>query len=322
MELTFLTPLAGALSLSALLPLFVYRERQRRAVAVRRTLGLPGLSTTKKAPTVLALVLVPVLLGLAAAQPVVDRAETRRERTDAQALFVLDTSRSMLASAGRDRATRLERARSAAISLQRSLPTIPVGLASFTERMLPYVFPTTDSRVVAATLADSMGIERARPVPAFSFAQQATTLGALTAVPTANYFAPTASTRLLVVFTDGETNDVSPTLARAFERRPQIETVFVRFWEPDERVYVTGVAERGYAPDPTSDGKLARVASLVGGRVFSEHGLDGARRAALRALGSGPTKSRRSEGDRIALMPYVTLAAVVPLAFLLWRRNL
>jgi hypothetical protein len=322
LELTFLTPFAGILALSALLPFFVYRERQRRAATVRRTLGLPGLAATKRAPTVLALVLVPSLLGLAAAQPVLDRAETRRERTDAQALFVLDTSRSMLASTGRDRATRLERARSAAISLQRSLPTIPVGLASFTERMLPYVFPTTDARVVAATLADSMGIERARPVPSFSFAQRATTLGALTAAPTANYFAPSASKRLLVVFTDGETNDVPPALARAFERRPRIETIFVRFWEPDELVYATGVAERSYAPDPTSQAKLARVASLIGGQVFSERALDDARSAAQRSLGSGPTTPRRSEGDRVALMPYVTLAAVVPLALLLWRRNL
>lgn len=321
MELIFLTPLAGILGLSALLPFFVYRERQRRAAAVRRTLGLLDLSASKRAPTVLALALVPALLGLAAAQPVLDRAETRRERTDAQALFVLDTSRSMLASAGRNRATRLERARSAAISLQRSLPTIPVGLASFTERMLPYVFPTTDARVVAATLADSMGIERARPVPAFSFAQRATTLGALAAVPQANYFAPTANKRLLVVFTDGETNDVSPALARAFARRPRIEAIFVQFWEPDERVYATGVAERGYSPDPSSHAKLARVASLVGGQVFSEQALGAARNAAQRALGSGPTKPRRSEGDRVALMPYVTLAAIVPLAFLFRRRN-
>jgi len=33
-------------------------------------------------------------------------------------------------------------------------------------------------------------------------------------------------------------------------------------------------------------------------------------------------RERRLEGERLALMPYVTLAAVVPLAFLLLRRNL
>jgi hypothetical protein len=322
LELIFLTPLAGALGLAAVLPFVVFLGRQRRAAEVRGALGLPGTSRSRRAPTLVALVLVPALLGLAAAQPVIDRTQTRSERTDAQALFVIDTSRSMLASSGRDGATRLERARSAAISLQTSLRTIPVGLASFTERMLPYVFATTDARVVAATLADSMGIERARPLPSFSFAQRATTLGALTAVPTANYYAPSATRRVLVVFTDGETNEVPPTLARAFQRRPRIETIFVRFWEPDERVYATGVAERSYAPDPTSEAKLARVASMVGGRVFSERALGAVRDAAQAALGSGPTRPRRSEGDRVALMQYVTLAAFVPLALLLWRRNL
>ena len=322
MELVFLTPLAGALGLAAVLPFAVFHGRRRKAAEVRGALGLTGASRSGTATTLLSLLLVPALLGLAAAQPVLDRTRARPERTDAQALFVLDTSRSMLASSGRDGTTRLERARSAAISLQTSLETIPVGLASFTERMLPYVLATTDSRVVAATLADSMGIERARPLPSFSFAQRATTLGALTAVPTANYFAPSASRRLLVVFTDGETNDVPATLARAFGRRPRIETIFVRFWQPEERVYATGVAERSYAPDPTSEAKLARVASMVGGQVFPEQALDAARNAAQRSLGSGPTISRRSNGERVALMPYVTLAAFVPLAFLLWRRNL
>jgi len=322
LKLTFLTPLAAGLALSALLPFLVFLERQRRAADVRRALGLPGVPRSSKAPLALALVLVPSLLGLAAAQPVIDRTESRPERTDAQALFVIDTSRSMLASTGRDGATRLERARSAAIALQTSLRTIPVGLASFTERTLPYVFPTTDARVLAGTLADAMGIERARPLPAFSFAQQATTLDALRAVPQANYFAPSARKRLLVVFTDGETDDVPPTLARAFQRRPLIETIFVRFWEPDERVYATGVAERGYAPDPTSHAKLARVASLLSAQVFSERSLGAARSAAQRYFGSGPTRPRRSGGERVALMPYATLAALVPLAFLLWRRNL
>jgi hypothetical protein len=322
LELTFLTPLAGGLAFAALPMLLVFLERQRRAAVIRRTLGMHEVSRAKKAPTALALVLVPSLLGVAAAQPVLDRTQTRAERTDAQALFVLDTSRSMLASEGAAGTTRLERARSAAISLQQSLQTVPVGLASFTERMLPYVFPTTDERVVAGTLADAMGIERPRPIPAFSFSRRATTLGALRAVPRANYFAPSARKRLLVVFTDGETNDVPRDLERAFQRRPRIETIFVRFWEADERVYATGVAERGYAPDPTSQAKLVRVASMVDGRVFSERALGDARDAARRFLGSGPTRPRRSGGDRIALMPYVTLAAFVPLAFLLVRRNL
>lgn len=320
MEVTFLTPLAGAFALAVLLPLLVFLERQRRSAAVRRALGLSN-ARAPRTP-VLALALVPLLLAVAAAQPVVGRTESRRERTDAQVFFALDTSRSMLASRGRRGATRLERARAAALSLQAALQQVPVGLASFTERVLPHVFPTTDAGVVRAVLADSMGIERPRPVPTFTFARNATTLGALAAFPRANYFAPSARRRLLVVFTDGETADVPASLARAFKRRPRLETIFLRFWEPDERVWATGVAERGYVPDPASAAALARVASLTGGRVFPEGDLGRAGAAARRHLGSGPTRSRTAGGTQVALMPYVTLAAFVPLAFLLLRRNL
>jgi hypothetical protein len=66
---------------------------------------------------------------------------------------------------------------------------------------------------------------------------------------------------------------------------------------------------------------LERVATAVGGRVYDEDDRGGVLVAAERAIGSGPTAERRVEGQRLALMPYVTLAALLPLAFLLWRRN-
>jgi hypothetical protein len=56
--------------------------------------------------------------------------------------------------------------------------------------------------------------------------------------------------------------------------------------------------------------------------VVSEDELGEVRDAARRFLGSGPTSDRSVEGERLALMPYLTLVAFVPLAFLLWRRNL
>ena len=227
----------------------------------------------------------------------------------------------MLASPSVGAPTRLERARRAALDLQRALPEVPIGLASFSERMLPHVLPTTDGRVLAGVLSDSMGIERPRPLPALSFAQQATTLDALAAVPTASYFAPSAKRRLLVVFTDGETRGVGPGLARAFQRRRRIETLVVRFWDSEERVYATGVAEPGYTPDKTSHEKLARASSVIDARVFAERDLDDASAAAKRSLGSGPTRPRSFDAERVALMPYLTLAALFPLGLVLWRRN-
>lgn len=62
--------------------------------------------------------------------------------------------------------------------------------------------------------------------------------------------------------------------------------------------------------------------SLVDTRVFSEGEFGEVRDAAGRFLGSGPTRTRELEGERLALMPYVTLAAFFPLAFILWRRNI
>jgi hypothetical protein len=52
----------------------------------------------------------------------------------------------------------------------------------------------------------------------------------------------------------------------------------------------------------------------------SEHDVGGAAAATRAALGSGPVKTVH-ETARLALMPYVTAAAFLPLAFLLWRRN-
>jgi hypothetical protein len=317
-EISFLTPLAGIFAATALVPLLVFIGRERRAQRIRTSLALDSTSLVARAPIVLALTLVPGLLGLAATQPVVDSTRTQPQRTDAQMFFVVDTSRSMLASASPRASTRFERARAAVGELRRAFPEVPAGLASLTDRVLPHLFPTTDARVFTATLANSMDVDR--PPPAL-FLQLSTALQALEAVPRSNYFAPTASRRLLVVLTDGETREVGPDLARPFQRRPQIETLFVRFWSADERIYETGAAESAYLPVTASGPRLARASSLVGGRVFSQYELVEVRDAAHRFLGTGPTTARSLEGERLALMRYVTLAAFVPLAFLLWRRN-
>ena len=322
MELSFLTPFAGCFAVAALLPLLVHRSRERRAAAVRAALGLGRPPRRARPPLAAALAFVPLLLGLAAAQPVVERSRTRPERTDAEILLALDTSRSMLASQSPRSTTRLERARDAALELQRALPDVPIGLASFGERMLLHALPTTDARVLGGVLGDSLGIERPLPLPQQSFARQGTTLDALAAATTASYFAPSARRRLIVVFTDGETRRVGRSLVRAFDRRRRVDTLIVRFWSPDERVYAAGVAEPGYRPDRASDALLAHASSVIGARVFGEDELDDLRLAAERVLGSGPTRPRSFEHERAALMPYVTLAALLPLAFVLRRRNL
>jgi hypothetical protein len=320
LDISFLTPLGGLLAVTALVPLGVHLARQRRVRRIRAALGLAGSPLASRLPLALALAAVPALAGLAAAQPVVETPESVQERTDAEAFVLMDISRSMLASGRPASATRFERAREVAMQLAGALPAVPVGVASFTDRSLPHLFPTTDRRVLETTLADAIDVER--PPAGLFFTEHATTFDVLAAFPQYDYFSPSARKRLLVVLTDGEGRELQADLAGPFRETPRIETIFVRFWSEDERIYETGVPEEGYEPDPASGGQLAHVASLVGGRVFDEASAAEAIGAARTLLGTGPTRERVLEGGRRALMPWITLAAALPLGLVLLRRNL
>jgi len=319
-ELSFLTPLGGAFALTALLPLAVFLGRERRARRIRAQLGLRHPSHRSRLPLLAALAAVPGLLALAAMQPVIETSRTVRERTDAEGFIVLDISRSMLAAAEADAPTRLERARLAAERLRERFPEVPIGLLSMTDRVLPHLFPTTDRRVFSATLEQAIGIER--PPPALFFSTTATSLDSLAGIPSRGYFSPSARKRLLIVLTDGESRPVGAELRGAFSRRPQIETLLVHYWERGERIYETGVAEPGYRPQRASEQILDRLATLIGGRVFRENATGELEAAAAAALGIGPTRERLIDDERRALMPYATILALLPLGFVLLRRNL
>jgi hypothetical protein len=135
------------------------------------------------------------------------------------------------------------------------------------------------------------------------------------------FFSPGVEKRALVVFTDGESQPVS-TLGTDFAATPKVDVTFVRMGEASERIYEGGVAEAGYMPDPAARVTLAAAAAAVQGRVVQESAIAEAAPAVRAALGTGPTSPRLIEGNRQALMPWVALLAVVPLGFVLYRRNL
>lgn len=319
MGVSFLTPVALLFGLLAALPLAILVGRRRRAARIRTALGLSG--GTGRSWLVLAgcLAAVPVLVGVAAAQPVVTSARTVPQRSDAEVFVVVDTSRSMLASSGDGEPTRFERARDEVVALQEQLADVPIGLASFTDRVLPHLFPTVDQRVFRETTREALGIER--PPPSTSFGTNVTSLDALGVVPTLAFFRPKVQKRALVVFTDGDSQPVS-TLATDFAQAPRIDVTFVHMGDASERIWESGVAEAGYSPDPAAADTLAAAAVATEGRVLEEGEVSGAAAAVRAALGAGPTTPRRIEGHRQALMPFVALLAVFPLGFVLYRRNL
>lgn len=320
MGLSFLTPVAALFALLAAAPLAAFAGRQRRLARVRAALRLAAPSRRSWLLLGVCLAAVPVLVGIAAAQPVVTSARTVPERSDAEVFVVLDTSRSMLASSSPGAATRFERARGEATVLQERLPDVPVGLASLTDRLLPHLFPTVDQRVFQETMREAVGIER--PPPSTSFGTKVTTLDALGAVPTLGYYRPQAKKRALVVFTDGESQPVTDVLSSDFSGRPHVDVMFVHVGDASERIYESGVAEAGYRSDPTAGAILTGAAARVHGRVLAEGNVDGIAATVRGSLGTGPTVGRRIEGSRRALMPVVAMLAVLPLGFVLLRRNL
>jgi hypothetical protein len=317
-SITFLSPFGALLALGALLPLVAFFGVRRRASRVRGVLGLSRPARRHVLAPLAAVVLAGVLLGTAAAQPVLERTSTRRVRTDVEAFFVVDVSRSMLAQSGQGSPTRLARAKAAATDLRDALSDIPVGLASLTDRLLPHVFPGSDTDVFQATLDRSLGIER--PPPRTAFASLATDLNALTTLKTLRFFTPGLEKRLVVVFTDGESQPVARArLGVLFKQEPAIDLIFVHLWDEEERVYTRGVPEPQYTSDPSARTVLEGIAASTGGGVFDDTSMGVVAERARRLLRTGPTVVEGEERGRDALAPYLALAAFLPLGLLLWR---
>ena len=319
MSLTILTPLGALLALCLVGPLVALRRIRRRARGARVVLGVTEPPRVLLVP-LLGLVLGGALLALAATQPVFAWTRDRTVRTDAEAFVVLDVSRSMLAQQSPDSSQRIERAKAAARELRAALPDVRVGIASLTDRVLPHLFPSADEKVFQATLDRSLAIEH--PPPRASFLTGATSLNALATLRGLRFFSPSATSRLAIVLTDGESDPVSNArLGGLFRRTPPIEVVFVQFWNEDEHVFSRGVPEPQYEPDPSARATLDRLAASVHGSVYSEGQVGAAARKARKDLGSGPTVVQGEKAGKVALAPYLAMAALLPFGLLLWRRD-
>jgi hypothetical protein len=316
-DVSFLTPLAGLVTVAAAVPLVAFVRSEQRAVRVREALRLapPGGSQRN---TVAAIVVLAVLVGIGAAQPVLEETQEHAARSDAQAFFVIDTSRSMLAADEPGGTTRFERARDAALRVRDGLSTVPIGIASITDRVLPLLFPSANRDSFASTLSLALGVDR--PPSSEAGDIRATRFGALAAVAARNFFGD-AERRLVVVCTDAETaafdaNAVANDFAQA-----NVQLLVVRFWRPGERVFGPEGSPEPYEPDPASSDSAERLVAATGGRAFDEDELGDAIRAARDVVGEGDTVVRTVKTDIDPLAPYVFLLALAPLGFLLYRRN-
>jgi hypothetical protein len=320
MSVGFLSPAAALAGLVVTLTVAVLVATERRSRRVVRALGLLPRRRRAALPVAAALVAVGGVVALALAQPVVSGVRTQEARTDAEVIFVVDITRSMLASRRRGDATRFDRARADAKTLRAALAEVPAGLSSLSDRLLPHLFPSASVNTFTATVDRVVGIER--PPPDRAKRGVATQFGGLAALATQNYYGESARRRVAIVLSDGEslpfgTDFVGPMLERA-----HVTPIFVHVWAPDERVYRAGGGIERYRPEPATDVRLRQIAAALGGSAFDESELDKAAAAARQAIGDGPVGPWGQELQTRTLSVYAMPFLFVPLLYVLWRRNL
>jgi len=316
--MTFLSPLGALVALAVVLPLGAYAllELRSRRVSERIGLTLPPLRSRLGIPAALAVVA--AFLGIAAAQPVISGTRSHTGRSDAQVYVLFDVSRSMLARSSAGAPDRLQRAKQLALRLRHGVPDVPFGVVSLTDRVLPHLFPTLDPNVYESVVRDAVGIERPPPSGTEDLATDYSSLGD---VGTNNFYGAGAAKRVLVIFSDGESKYFDDALLKKDFDKGNVHVLFVHLWGPDEKIYLgRDNVDPGYRPDPQSNQAVQRIAASGGGEVLGED--PGALVSRTKGfLGTGPQTSVREQRTRVSLGPYVALMALLPLGFVLLRRN-
>jgi VWA domain-containing protein len=294
----FLTPRAALLAPMAIVPLAAFVVASRRVERVRRILRLPPPPASRGRERVLLLAAIVLLLVVAAMQPVVRTRTGLRARTDAQVFIVLDTSRSMAATPKPGAPSRLDEAKRVALTLGARLHGVPLGVATFTDRVLPDLFPTSDTGAYDSAV-EAVGIESPPPRDTNTVA---TTFDALSQTGTEGFFAPSAQRRAVVLVTDGESRPFDPATIADTLRSRHIALSVVRV---------------GGAGDRDARLNVARLAEAVGQAPGADAGA-----GAARAVGSGPTHVVGIEPRVRSLSPIFAVLALAALAALLGARAL
>jgi hypothetical protein len=258
------------------------------------------------------------LLALAVMQPALRSRSSQPVRRDAAVFVVVDTSSSMQAAPGPRAPTRLTQAKSLAIAIGASIPGIPVGVATFTDRVLPNLFPTVDSAAFSSTVR-SLRIESPPPREQ---SRVATDFGPLAAVRRSDFFTPAQTRRALVLITDGESGPFDGSvLARSLSARPAVHVFVLRVGAGGDRLYRRdGTPGGSYRADPRGARRqIGQLVSVTGGKQFAT-AADAA--SALRSFaGSGPSDRLASQPTTRSLADFVALASVLPLIVVLRNRN-
>ena len=345
LALELLDPTMLALAVVAVLPLAAGVAGLRNSRGATRTLGLSPAPLGRALVPLVAAALACIAGAAAAAQPVLETTDARKQRTASEVVFVVDVSRSMLAASSPEGPTRLERARRVVRSLRASIDDVPAGITGLTDRALPYAFPTGDERTFENVLARSVAPDAPPPITFYSIV--ATSFAPLGTLGRAGFFSPTARYRTCVLVTDGEARTggeepeseggrgltpATPSLAPAPDQsastaEPSTDPaasggavgsprgcrlVAVRVGGNADRIYgPDGVVEAQYRPEAAAASTVERFAEAAGGEAFTENDLGGAADALRRAAEQGPVAEVARRSSTRALAPYLAALAAL-----------
>lgn len=189
-----------------------------------------------------------------------------------------------------------------------------------TDRVVPSLFPTGNDEVFTASVEDALTI--GQPPPR-GYDKVGTLFAAVDTFASDTFFARSVKHRVAIVLTDGESRpfdvaDVRQELAGG----PPVTFVIVRIWSSRDRVWLGKTPAADYRADPASERRTEDLARATGGEIFPPDNVDGIVGAVRKAVGSGPVVERGQLLRVVGLGRWFALAAVFPLGYLLWRRNL
>ena len=248
-QIVFLTPRAALVGLVFVVPLITFAIREKASARVRSTLDLRRPRVTRVLARPVGFVTLAALVAATAAQPAVRATDSTRVRSDAEMFLTFDVSRSMLATDAPGGVVRMERARALGRDVNSALSDLPTGVATLTNRMMPLLFPTGDARGVTAVIDHSLQIMQPRPERLT--AARASSLAALSLAADRSYFNPSARKRVLVVFTDLDTDFFSLEGTLRLLRKHRIEPFVVRVAAPGERVFDSAGRPFAYVSEST-----------------------------------------------------------------------
>jgi len=293
-------------------PLVALALREQAQARVRSTLELRRPGPARMLVRALGLLALGVLVAATAAQPAFRVTDSTPVRSDAELYLTFDVSRSMLATGSPGGVTRLERARVLAGDAHAALADIPTGVATLTNRMMPLLFPTGDTRAVTAVIDHAVRLMQPRPERLS--AARASSLATLGLAADRSYFNPGSRKRVLVVLTDLDTDSFSLDGTLRLLRQHGIEPFIVRVAAPGERIFDS--SGRPYAYDSVSTVTVATL-RRANWHAFEENEAPRLVAEIRSYLGNGPIRPSGRLESRRNLAPALALAGLVVAAALM-----